>query len=87
TNVLPTLVLAERYLERIHMASSDQERKQYAEEWHQTHASFTPEQKAEVQPLLDEIKESILARFAEMDGLVADFTTKHPDLAHLFEEK
>lgn len=86
TNVISTLELAEGYVQRIHEAKSDEERQKFATEWHQAYASFSPEEKEEVQPLLDKISAEIMARIDEMDALIADFKQRRPHLAHVFEE-
>jgi hemerythrin len=85
TNVISTLEVAESYIQRIQEAKSDEERQRFATEWHQAYAAFSPEEKAEVQPLLDRIKESIQAHFDEIDALIEDFKKRRPNLAHIFE--
>lgn len=78
--------MAEGYIQRIQDAKTDEERQRFATEWHQAYAAFSPEEKAEVQPLLDTIKAGIKGHFDEMDALISDFKKRRPNLAHIFEE-
>ena len=86
TNVISTLEVAEGYVQRIQEAKTDEERQRFAEEWHRAYAAFSPEEKADVQPLLDKIRDDIMTSFAEMDALIAKVKEQHPNLAQIFNE-